>query len=841
MYAPVAALTGAQVLIWFAWFIVEIIIHCLDSDYNDGSWTQTLAEQSMHIFMYQGVILAGTLAALHLATSVKTRASRVSSFIVQAFGWLAWFYQLYFIINVFRDSNNSENFFCGNPATNPMGQFSTFQPISVCRLARAAAAFSVIHQFIQTFITIYALIAAIVPPHLEDGTRKEIIEEDDAEVDTVVSANPNAYQRTYHSISSLSKINLALVVVSLIGYAILMFSMIQVFRNRSITQFADPTVVNDTTGVISQTWNILGDFVVSWNFRQLSLSLALALGVSSYAAFRHNRGIQAGALFLTVITMMQWWSLIIQSGRYLRQYNTDNLALTGGDYVSKRAQDAMYAGMCIILAGETLRAPILLARYYQYIPVTRNNVIPTYVRGAFATANWIPCILFGLASIATFAWWIVEWVSQSDYGIFDDTPNRIPVVHVVTDTMFIFNTIFLAAVFITEFFSERTKTLASKQAALGVNVVVHCAWFLLVWPWAYATMHRSGFWQAGFGNYAAGAFWGNNPVTNPAGLAEDFGFCNSGVWGGLKCELAQAAGILAVITGGCYLFTALWQLARILSMLPTPGQVATVDGTVVDALPPTVGEQKSLGWLAWLTGLGVLIWALASIDYGSGIDGFIAYTFNQLPVVNNVAQDSYTLGTNFYGSLMPSPIYAYTYSVAFNYLVILGFAVWASNELAGNPVVANWHAWRMMVTGLTGLLLTFSIPMMIFACRYINWGYYALGSAGNAVAAGIIIATIGNLFWYACAVITQRSPLIALPAAINNTAQQLPGKDVGLQQVVVTDPHKVGNLPQNQLPAQHGAYTDRQHMETTVVTDHDNAVPASREYSTHNQQMVPPV
>jgi len=834
MYAPVAALTAAQVIIWAGWFIVEIIIHSLNSDYNDGSWTQILAEQSMHIFMYQGVILAGTLAALHLATSVKTRASRVSSFIIQSFGWLAWFYQLYFIINVFRDADNSENFFCGSVNTNPMGNVpSTLHPVSVCRLARAAAAFSVIHQFIQTIITIYSLIAAMVPPHLEDGTRKEVIEEDDAEVDTVVSANPNAYSHINHSVKSLSLLNLALVGLSLTGYAILMFSMIDVFRHRSITQGPE------TTPVISQTWNILGDFVLSWNFRQLSLSLALALGVSSYAAFRHNRGIQAGALFLTVMTLMQWWSFIIYSGRYLTQYSFDTSSLAGGDYVGKKAQDAMFAGMCLIVAGETIRAPILLARYYQYIPVTRNNIVPTYVRGAFATSSWVPIILFAIASLATFAWWIVEWVSQSDYGIFDDTPNRIPVVHVVTDTMFIFQTIFLAATFIPEFFSERTKTLASKQAALGVNVVVHCAWFLLMWPWAYATMHRTGYWQGGFGNYAASSFWGNNPVAFPAGSSDNYGFCNSTIWGGMKCELAQAAGILAVITGGCYVLLALWQLVKIMTMLPTPGQVATVDGTIVDALPPTVGEQKSHGWMAWLTALGVLIWALTAIDVGSGYDGFISYTFNQLPVVNNVAQDSYTLGTTVYGSLMPQPIYAYSYSVSFNYLVILGFGVWASNELAGNPVVANWHSWRLMVTGLTGLFFTFSIPMFIFACRYINWSMYALGSAGNGIAAGIIIATIGSLFWYLTAVITLRSPLIALPAAINNTTQQqqLPAKDVGLQQVVVSDPNKIGNLPQNQVPAHHGAYTDRQHMETTVVNDpnyhheHHAGVPQSREYS----------
>lgn len=823
-YIIVGVLTALQVITWAAWFIVEIIIHCLNSDFLQGSFLQTLIEQSMYVFMYHGVILAGTLAALHMAASVKTRASRFSSLVVQIFGMLAWFYELYFIIPAFYSTDDSRNFFCGVVNNNPLtqGVVTDFpHPVSICRTARAVAAFSVISQFWQCLITLYAIVNAFIPPQLEDGTRKEIIEEDDAEVATVVSANPAGYEQINRSVNMLSYVNLFFVFTSLLGYAILVWSFIDVVRNRGVELNSDTPF--STNQLISETWNMLGDFVLSWNFRQLSLTLALALGASSYAAFRHNRGIQAGALFLTTVTAMQWWSFIIFSGRYLTQFNIGSV---GGDYVSKSAQNAMYAGMCIILAGETLRAPILLARYYQYIPVTRNSVIPTYIRGAFATANWIPVGLFIAAAITTVAWWVLEFVSESDDSMWNDTPNSIPTQHVVTDTMFIWQTLFILAAFIPEFFSERTKTLASKQAAFAVNVVVHSAWFLLMWPWTYATIHRTGYWMDGFNNYAGGVFDRVNPSTTY--LVQ--GFCQTSVYGNDNCRLAQGAAVLAVITGGIYVLLALYQLVRIITMLPTPGQVATVDGTVVDALPPTVAVQKSLGWMTWLMLFGLLIWALTAIDVGSGYDGFIAWTFNQLPAVSQVGLPSYpALAT----TLMPSPLFAYTYSIAFNALVIIGFTAWAASELASNPVVANWHAWRTMVTGLSGLLMSFFLPILIIICRYINWGgVYRLGASGNAVAAGIIIMCIGEFFLYACALLAQRSPLIALPAAINNTTQPAGIKsEVPLQQIVVTDPHKAGLDNMNAVPAASvNQYQPTQHTEPTVVTQNPTMA-HTREYS----------
>jgi hypothetical protein len=601
----------------------------------------------------------------------------------------------------------------------------------------------------------------------------------------------------------------------------------------------------------------LGDFIISVNFRQLSLTLVFALAVSAYAAFRHNRGIQAGALFLTAVTTLQWWSFIIFSGRFLHQYHNDEAAAAdalinsglpfitpSAGWVQLDAQRAMYAGACIILAVETIRTFILLSRYFSYVPITRNNIIPTYIRGAFATANIIPVLLFWFEVAVTIAWWVLQFVSESDTGIFNAVPGwvsggpvtptsvasvpfYVPLQNVVTETLFIWQTMYLLAVFLPELFSERTKTLASKQAALAVNIVIISAYFLLSWPWAWAGSYKSGYWEQG---------------QDYAGQAQVVGFCQltRDNQGHDNCYLMQGAAILSFIGGLGFVLLAIWQLLRILSILPTSGQVATIDGTVVDALPPTVGIQKALGFSSALLLVGLLIWALAAIDAGSGYNGWEAWTFGQLPSSPGwqalLAVNVFNNGDNPWQTLL-----SYTYSIAFGDLVIMGFAVWTASEMAANPVVANWHSWRSLVTSLSAVLFTFFLPQFIQICRYVNWG--GLGAIGNAIASGFIIMCVGEFALYVCALSAQRAPLIALPAAISNATapvQQQPGyaKPANLENVVV-DTTKPGNPPvttaETATGYQAGAYGAS--SEPTVVTA-DPVATGTREYSGTQQPSV---
>ena len=843
-YIVVGFLTGLQVTAWFGWFVCEIIIHSLKQDFanNRGGFLQILATQSMQLYQYEGIIMAGTLAALHLATSVKTRAARVASFVVQMFGFLAWFWELYFIIPTFYDSSNHANLFCGVGVVTPSPNSTTginygvVGEVSICRLARAVAAFAVIMQFVEGLILSYAFAQIFIAPRLEDGTRKEIIEEDDAEVATVVAANPAGYSLVNSRVGLFSYLNLFCVLASLVGYAIFMYSLIEVVRVNGFNFGAN------YSSYVSANLIQLGDFIISVNFRQLSLTLVFALAASGYAAFRHNRGIQAGALLLTSITTLQWWSFIIYSGRYLHQWQPSDPAFGTApfpfefvNYPALKAQKAMYAGACLILAGETLRVFFLLGRYFSYVPVTRNNVIPTYIRGAFATANPIPVMLFWFEALTIFAWWVLQFVAESERGIFyfitgnggaasaQIVPYNVQVMNVVTDTLFIWQTMYFLAIFIPELFSERTKTLASKQAALAVNVVIMSAYFLLSWPWSYAGGHNGGYFHDGSqANFAGFSI----PTVSVCNTGTDF-------QAGYSCRLLMGASILSFISGLGFVLLAIYQIGAILAKLPHPGQVATIDGTVVDALPPTVGIQKSMGWMVWLMLAGLLVWALTSIDTGSGYNGWAAWTFGQLPSTPNVTFQTFRL------------LLAYTYSVAFADIILLGFLVWAASEMASNPVVANWHAWRTLVTGICAMLFTFLLPQFILVCRYVNWSFpYQLNKDEKAVAAGFIIMCVGEWFLYANALIAQRSPLIALPAAINNTTMPVNKQGTELQNVAVTQPGTaypgtavvgapvVGNTAGNM--GTYGAPNQYGHTETTVTTA--DPVP-TREYS-GNQ--VPP-
>ena len=835
-YVIVGLLSAVQVFLWIGWFICEIIVHSLNRDVTAGSYQQMLAEQSMQIYQYNGVIMAGTLAALHLAASVKTRAARVASFTVQAFSFLAWFWELYFVIPTFRNESNPDNLFCASFAFNQ----SLTPETSICRLARAIAAFAVAMQAVQAIIVLYSFGQIFIAPRLEDGTRKEIIEEDDAEVATVVAANPAGYESINRNVNTLSSLNLLLVLLSLTGYAIFMYSLIAVVKQNGFNVYANITQFG-TANLIQ-----LGDFVLSVNFRQLSLTLVFALAASSYAAFRHNRGIQAGALFLTVMTALQWWSLIIYSGRYLHQWHNNQLPAGAAqlpaanyynDYPYLSAQRAMFAGACIILAGETLRIFTLLARYMAFVPVTRNGVIPTYIRGAFATANPVPVMLFWFECCVTFAWWVLQFVSESMSGIWNDVPlysvtgagtvpYTVALQTVVSDTLFIWQTMYILAVFLPELFSERTKTLASKQAALSVNIVIMCAWFLLSWPWAYAGSHRDGgYWESG----SVYPLSEGGIIPNPG--VNTFGFCLLSLdnAGHDNCGLMQGASILAFISGAGYVLLALYQVARIITMLPTPGQVATIDGAVVDALPPTVPIQRALGWNSALLLCGLLIWALTAIDVGSGYYGWLAWTFGQLPSTPGWQTLFYT-PLNSWQTML-----SYTYSVAFGDLVIIGFTVWAAAEMSSNPVVANWHAWRTMVTGLSALLFSFFIPQFIQVCRFLNWGHLSVDA--TAVGAGFIIMCCGDFLLYACALAAQRSPLIALPAAINNTAAPVvKNQPTQMQQVTVDKPigaTSAGGVVVGPPTTTSGVVmSGYAPSEPTVVTNMNNGDPVpTREYS----------
>jgi len=213
----------------------------------------------------------------------------------------------------------------------------------------------------------------------------------------------------------------------------------------------------------------------------------------------------------------------------------------------------------------------------------------------------------------------------------------------------------------------------------------------------------------------------------------------------------------------------------------------------------------------------------------------LAWTFGQLPSTPGWQDpaNGFWSNANVFngvgGTYNPQwqMILSYTYSVAFGDLVIIAFTVWAAEEMASNPVVANWHAWRTLVTGLAGLLFSFFLPQFILVCRFVNWG--GLDAIGKGIASGFIIMCIGDFALYSCALSAQRSPLIALPAAINNTTAPVAQKGAPMNEVVV-DTNKPGNPVVGNTVAYPNA--TNQYSEPTVTSE--NPVP-TRDYSGNQQ------
>jgi len=217
--------------------------------------------------------------------------------------------------------------------------------------------------------------------------------------------------------------------------------------------------------------------------------------------------------------------------------------------------------------------------------------------------------------------------------------------------------------------------------------------------------------------------------------------------------------------------------------------------------------------------------------------GFRSFTFGQLPGlagiggINGQPANYPSRLDNPANPYIPEPFYAYTYSIAFSFSVIIGFSVWSASELASNPVVANWHAWRTLVTGLSGLLFSFFLPFFIMVCRYINWNT-TYSHTELAMAAGMIIMCIGDFLLYASALITQKSPLIALPAAINNTATPQkttqPLQGVAIQQPGVNQTTTTTTIATGQPTGAYGTYGSN--VAEPTQTTANTAVP-TRDYS----------
>ena len=219
-YIVVGALTAMQILPWFGWFICEIIIHSLNSRHQlRAHYLQLLAEQSMQIYLYEGVILAGcTRRPPPRRLRQDPRGSRVAN--VHRAALLPPGLDLGAVLhhpNIHRQVQQQQRLrwhqrhllLVDNWPAAPGGELSSPPELSTCRLAIAVASFAIIMEGMQCLIVVLYSFAQMLHPRLslEDGTRKEIIEEDDAEVATVVASPTPPPTRANHQHASVSRIS----------------------------------------------------------------------------------------------------------------------------------------------------------------------------------------------------------------------------------------------------------------------------------------------------------------------------------------------------------------------------------------------------------------------------------------------------------------------------------------------------------------------------------------------------------------------------------------------------------------------------------------------------------
>ena len=388
-------------LAFFAWFIVEIITHSYSDILNVnniGNQPLPLAEQSMQLFMYTTLLTLACLAAQWYADFTRTRASRHMAAAVATFTVFAWFWNLWFVIPAFKGKNDGLNLYCNGTLTY-LGRW--------CDLFKAAAALSVTLEFGMFCTWLWSLFylgtlrtpeipiptqATILAPHhslvaaSESGAHNadvawntELTEPDDLEQLKIAANNPATHAPITNRLSVLGHFTSFLTALSVIGWIVLCCALIDIARDVGLygwsTQdqpgFSD---LNTSNGLLTPAFSStdrLGDPIVQANWYWLTLTLGTSIAISSYSSFRRNRAVIGGAMLVSFLSALQWFSLFIYMARRVHQETSAHNDAISWLYNAKNSQYTEVAGAGLIAVAEIIRALILFFRYMTYMLVTK--------------------------------------------------------------------------------------------------------------------------------------------------------------------------------------------------------------------------------------------------------------------------------------------------------------------------------------------------------------------------------------------------------------------------------------------------------------------------------------
>lgn len=798
------ALSTWQFLAFFAWFIVEIVTHSYSDiiDVGTGQQPLPLAEQSLQLFMYTTLLVLASLCAQWYADFTRTRASRHMALAVSTFTTFAWLWNLWFVIPAFRRDNEA-NWYCAGPLTTLSRWCNLFQAsasLAVCMEFGMFLTWLWSLFYLLTLRTPEIPIptqATILAPHhslvaaSESGAHNadvawntELTEPDDLEQMKIAANNPQTHAPIVNRLSVLGHVTSFFSGLSLIGWIVLTCALIDVARYTGLGAWS----TQDRPGVFDANLpadqqqqdayngtNRLGDPVVAANWYWLTITLGVSIAVSSYSSFRRNRAVIGGAGLLSFLSALQWFSLFIYMARRVHQQSGDpNFAISV--FNQKHSQYVEVAGAGLIAVSEILRSFVLFFRYMTYMLVTkldhdrvhipshvdaptvvqaeRDNYNPNYANayGGTNTANiqdytsahqnhahrptremnvpgpsydagdhdlYVPSYNMGIfhgssalfrlifafqvLTVATF--FVLQIVYQSSFGLFNNyqaegpertnandysfTGNEAPDrAYYYNEYMFLLSTILVLGAWIPAFHAEREVSVSSAVAACYSTMLMCLGFFLLIWTFAYNSIYSSGT------------------------LYEQVCINASGRW----CSMTQAGGILALINAFGILLVFLHSMGRLAERRLL---ITTWESTV----------QNVPGLLAPLIVIGICIWSFTQLYLGLFTVG-----------VTHQFQDNAGMTQN-------NPIESYFASQAFLTFAACSLAVWVG--VYSSKLLYAWQSWswRMAAFFTSMVAAAFTVPLLIYASRFIYNG--GLDHPDESLAAALIILCGGATFYFA--------------------------------------------------------------------------------------------
>ena len=391
--APFLIFMTVYLLLWLLiWFILLIVIHSEPQATPDNDFTVqiTLAEMTLQLYMYVGLLCLAALAGAWYADLQRTKAARSAAAMCGTICKSAWLYTLWYSISTFYKGYNDLNWFCGGGGVFPS---ITGSKSDWCYTARTVAVVNVligaglIALWVWTIVNRFARITpevpistvgAILPAHhrrasnasnaahnLDISWRTVLTHPEDLEQSFIAAAYPHLYGQGRLRMNTLSRVGTTLLVFISIGGLLLTYPSIAFSKNQGLNSWSTSSYTQPS----SQDGEYVGwgEPVIAYNWYWLIVTLLASVTATSTADGRTHRGYAALACVLAALSGSQWLSFFVYSAR--RAHTDAQDVVTTSILDSAHAEYAEIGGAGIILISQLCIAITLFIRYHSYIRI----------------------------------------------------------------------------------------------------------------------------------------------------------------------------------------------------------------------------------------------------------------------------------------------------------------------------------------------------------------------------------------------------------------------------------------------------------------------------------------